>query len=331
MKTIWNRENIKSRALEFKTKGEFQKAYPGAYNAARRLGILKDVCSYMEVIREFRTDEELHQIARKYKSKKEFYKNDPAAYSAASRRRVLSKICDHMESELHYRTDEELQKIAEKYKTRGEFYKNDPAAHLVAYRRNILDKICVHMEEVHHHYSDDEEIHAVALKYDTRTEFAIGDASAYVLARVRGILNHVCDHMPKVSTVSAPERELGDELRIPYPSTKTLKIRKRGGNLIPGHPWIKGFDIDHYISELLKGIEFDGIFWHSIKGLKSSPSRKDWPLEDLQNYHDIKDAYFATLGIEILHIKEADWIKDKDACIKRCLDFLAATPTPPAP
>lgn len=44
--------------------------------------------------------------------------------------------------------------------------------------------------------------------------------------------------------------------------------------------------------------------------------------EDVINYHQIKDEYFKSKGIELLHIKEEDWMEDKQGCIERCVEFL---------
>lgn len=102
-----------------------------------------------------------------------------------------------------------------------------------------------------------------------------------------------------------------------YPKIVKLKDYKVK---IEGKPHIKRFEIDIFVPELNKGIEFDGIYWHSIAGLKRS--RKHWPLEDLENYHQIKDTYFLGKGIKILHIKEQDWLKNKEECVKKCFQFL---------
>ena len=56
--------------------------------------------------------------------------------------------------------------------------------------------------------------------------------------------------------------------------------------------------------------------------MRRDSHKKLWSDEDIRNYHEIKDSWFASNGIQILHIKEEDWIQDKEACIKKCLDFL---------
>ena len=59
--------------------------------------------------------------------------------------------------------------------------------------------------------------------------------------------------------------------------------------------------------------------------MRKDKSKKNWPDEAIQNYHQIKDAHFLSKGIKILHIKEENWNKDGQACIYKCLEFLGIT------
>jgi hypothetical protein len=120
---------------------------------------------------------------------------------------------------------------------------------------------------------------------------------------------------------SLSERELFGVVKSIYPNAKKLRDRSVK---ISGKPHIGGFDLDIYVPELNLGIEYDGIWTHSVKGLKRG--RKHWPDEDLKKYHGLKDDWFmSSKGIMVLHINEADWLLDKESCIKRCLDFLGAS------
>jgi uncharacterized protein (DUF488 family) len=59
--------------------------------------------------------------------------------------------------------------------------------------------------------------------------------------------------------------------------------------------------------------------------MRKNKSKKFWSDDDIRNYHEIKDDWFASKGIKILHIKEEDWIADKEICIQRCLKFLGVS------
>ena len=89
---------------------------------------------------------------------------------------------------------------------------------------------------------------------------------------------------------------------------------------ILGKPHIMGFELDIYVSEARKAIEFDGSYWHSDQGLKRN--RSHWPQEDIDNYHILKDTYFKLKGIEILHINEEEWTNNPQVAVEKCFKFL---------
>ena len=113
------------------------------------------------------------------------------------------------------------------------------------------------------------------------------------------------------------ENEVFEEVFKLYPSAKKTKHRNIN---IENKPYIKGFDIDIYIPELRAGVEFDGTYYHSLDGLRRS--YPDWPIQEIKNYHKIKDLYFKSKNIDILHIKEQNWIKDREKCLFLIFSFL---------
>jgi hypothetical protein len=320
----WTNEELAEEAKKYKTRSEFQKNSPKAYTAAKKRKISHKICSHMEYLAYPWTDEELEQEALKYKTRKEFEKNSPDAYQAACKRKqILNRICSHMGERLNEKwTDEELAQEALKYNTRSEFAKNSQGAYHTAYKRKILDKICSHMKVVHRSWTN-EELAQEALKYDTRSEFAKNSPNAYSVAHRRKILDKICLHMKTSGGSSTQEIELCDIIKSIYPKTHTLRIRsKKTEILVKGKPHIQGFDLDIYIPELRKGIEFDGERWHSFGFMRKDPQKAKWPDEDIKNYHEIKDTFFLSRDIKILHIKGKDWDKDKQACIDKCFAFL---------
>ena len=163
----------------------------------------------------------------------------------------------------------------------------------------------------------DEELAQIALLYKRKIDFKRGHPYQYWFAVRRRLIDKICSHMPICSVDSIAEEELFGIILTVFPNARKLRDRRVN---ISGKPHIHGFDIDIFIPELSLGIEYDGKHWHSFKGLRRS--RKHWPDEDIHNYHKIKDSWFLDNGIQILHIKEVDWIKDKQACIDKCLEFL---------
>jgi len=319
----WNLKNLKQEALKYRTRTAFQKESSGAYTAAYDANVLDLVCAHMDVLVKKWTNEMLTEEALKYKTRTEFQLLS-SGYDVALKRGILGSICTHMRLGRREKwTDKELQKEALKYRTKGEFSSKSPGAYQALATRFLLDQFCSHMPkrlsgETHKGRKwTYEMLRDEALKYDTRLEFYKGSKGAYLCVYKRDLLDELCAHMGKSGGTSAPEKDLMDIVKSVY--VKACKYKK-SGVIILGKPHICGFELDIYISEKQKAIEFDGIYWHSLEGLKRS--RLNWPEEDLINYHQIKDSYFASKGIEILHIKEKDWIKNKEKCIVKCFKFL---------
>jgi hypothetical protein len=213
---------------------------------------------------------------------------------------------------------EKLQEEALRHKTRKEFEINSSGAYQVATRRRILDQICSHMVPQLIYWTD-AMLALEALKYPTRGEFQKKGSSAYSLASNRNLLDKICHHMKPSKGPSLSEKELLQNIKSIYPSTKKIMDRRVK---IANKPYIKGFEIDIFIPELNRGIEFDGKHYHSYKFMRKDKRKKLWPHEDIRNYHKLKDDWFASKGIKILHIKEEDWIRNKEDCINQCLKFL---------
>jgi|ERR1035437_1162142 hypothetical protein len=263
------------------------------------------------------TIEALQEEANKYDSPGEFCKKSQSAYVTARTRKVLKQICSHMKRKIVNWSEQMLKEEALKYETIGEFQKNSHSAYQTAYNRGILDIVCSHTTKRYVSWTN-EMIKNEALKYSTYGDFK-KNSLAYDIARIRKILIKVCSHMKRHGDVSEQEQNLLDIVKKAYPKAQRLRDRKVN---IEDRPHIIGFDLDIYVPELRKGIEFDGTYWHSNAGLKRS--RDHWPQEDIDNYHKLKDDWFASKGIKILHIKEEEWIKDQQSCIDRCLAFLAS-------
>jgi hypothetical protein len=281
------------------------------------------------------TFEILQQEALKYQSRIAFCRGNRQAYNAARIKGYLDQICTHMSRPINLGekasgfkwTNGELKNQALKYTTKNDFIKNNPNAYNTAARRGILSEICEHMptrKKIPREKNPKlkwtvEKIKLEALKYQRRDEFKLKSSGAWDAAQSLGILEEVCLHMSYGTNTSRSEKSLFDIVQAIYPKTQKLIDRKVK---IENKPYIKGFEIDIYVPELRKGIEFDGIYHHSFKFMRSQVSKKDWSDQDVTSYHELKDSWFALKGIQILHVKEEDWKKDQQGCIKRCFEFL---------
>jgi len=274
------------------------------------------------------TKELLFEEALKYNTRGAFRSGNAAAARASTRRGIFDEICSHMlpawqissgeNSALYVWDDSSLYKEALKYSTRIDFMRSG-VAYQAAYKRGILDQICVHMGESPTHPWKDCDIKEEALKYKSRAEFENKSLGAYQAARKRHMLDEICQHMSKDKTMPVSEKDLMFFIKSKYPNAIKLRDRKVK---IESKPHIKGFDVDIFVPESNRGIEFDGTYWHSFEKMRSDPKKKSWPDEDVLNYHQIKDDYFFSRGIRIIHITDKEWIEDKEKCIEKCLTFL---------
>ena len=313
----WDLDSIKKEALKYKNRGDFFKKSRGVYDAARKYDVLDIVCVHMCHGNEKWTNDKIKERSLLYKTRNEFCNKDASVYNAARRLGILDEVCQHMDCVYE---EWDLNKIKERsllYKTRGEFVKKDSKAYDAARKYDILDEVCKHMLPVLEKWTNNK-IKERSLLYKTRGEFENKDSRAYAAARRLGILDEVCRYAYKEPYISYPEKELLSEVQKFYPKAQKLIDRKVS---IEDKTHIKGFEIDIYIPELRKGIEFDGKYYHSIEGLKRA--RPHWSPEDLENYHYIKDCYFKSKNIKIFHIKEDDWLENRNYCVKQCMEFLS--------
>lgn len=310
-------ESLAKIANEYNTRIDFKKQKSGAYRAAIVMGVLDQICSNMVSGRLLWTDEKIKAEALKYKSRWEFQKNSKGAYLSAFNSGNLDKFCKHMNILCGPKWGKkELKEEAEKYSTKAEFCEKNQYAYKMCIKYGIIvkaDRKVIQRKNPWKH----EEIKAEALKYSTKIEFLRQSPKAYKAAVLRNVLDEMTQHMVRLAGSSTQEKDLFSAIKEKYPKTLNLKDRKVK---IEGKPLIKGFDIDIYVPELRKGIEFDGTYYHSVPGL--ARGRPNWPQDDLENYHQIKDEYFKSKGIELLHISEEEWLKDQSKCVKKCMEFL---------
>lgn len=266
-----------------------------------------------------RTFEELKEESLKYSRRVDFAKGNPSAYNAARKTSNFDEICSHMGPSLRRApTLEELIKEALIYRTRGEFKKNSPNKYKIASKRTDFDQICQHMGESLRKSRTDFELHKEAMKYESRIDFIKGSHNQYEVARQRGpdFLNLICSHM-KYPTISSPERTILEEIRKHFPEASKFRATKLK---ISGKPHLKWLEVDILVKSLGRAIEYDSERYHSFESLKKG--HPTWPIDDVEEYHEIKDFVFLSLGIKILHIKEKEWNVDHRACIDKCLVFL---------
>jgi hypothetical protein len=149
----WNLETLKTEALKYQTRQEFQQKNGAAYKAAGLLKIRDEICGHMIKLKNqkgYWTPETLHAEALKYDNKVEFRKESNPAFLTASRQGLLDKICSHMEAGKlpngHWLNKDNCAAEALKYTNRRAFSLANSSAYHGADVNGWLDEICSHMD-----------------------------------------------------------------------------------------------------------------------------------------------------------------------------------------
>lgn len=120
--------------------------------------------------------------------------------------------------------------------------------------------------------------------------------------------------------ISKAEIELTDIIKVIIPEIKKARFKVD----ISSRPYIKRFELDILNPKNNRAVEYDGSWTHSFECMRQSERKKNWPDEAIHNYHLVKDSFFLNRKeIEVLHIKEEDWNRDKQACIQLAISWLS--------
>lgn len=146
----WTEEMLIDDAQRFKTRLEWQKGSPTAYQRAHDLKILEKCCVHMKVLRKRWTDDELIAEVRKYTDRLSWRKSSRATYSLAQRRGLMHECCAHMPN-IEFRTRWTVEAClteARKYSTKEEWRKNSRRSYDAAHRFQCIKECSKHMKSV---------------------------------------------------------------------------------------------------------------------------------------------------------------------------------------
>ena len=189
--TKWSKEKILDIAKQYKTRSEFAQKCSGAYNRAKKLGIL-DKCTWFEEIIKpsgYWVEEKILDIAKQYKTRSEFAQKCSGAYNRAKKLGILDK-CTWFEEIIKpsgYWVEEKILEVVKQYKTRSEFAQKCTGAYDRARKLGILDKCTWFEGNKKWTY---ETCYQEAKKYNSRWEFGKKNSRAYQLARENGWLDN---------------------------------------------------------------------------------------------------------------------------------------------
>jgi hypothetical protein len=142
-RTIWTEQKIKNEAMKHKQKTDFAQKSGSAYFAARKLGILNEVCSHMDVLREKFDIEKTIEIAKNYKTKTAFANAYPNLYAGVIRKKMQQKAFKHMPefSTSVTLSFDEVLKVASQYEKIMDFHKANKRLYTYAYKNNWIKKL----------------------------------------------------------------------------------------------------------------------------------------------------------------------------------------------
>lgn len=138
----WTPELISEYAKLFSTRVSFAREAQGAYQAARKFGILDEVCAHMRQ-RKW-TRETLSKEALRFANRSDFARESPAAYKMAHRRGLIDEICQHAPKRLNEWDQASIMGEALQYSSQEDFRKNSKAYYAAA-DRGILKEVQAHM------------------------------------------------------------------------------------------------------------------------------------------------------------------------------------------
>lgn len=217
-------------------------------------------------------------------------------------------------------TKEAILESTKGYEYLAAWHKDYAGAYWSAKEQGLFEICCGHLkkyeEQIKRTIWTKENLQAKALQYSTRSEWHFGHHSSYSTAHKLGLLDELCRHMKRSTGVSKDEAALRCQIMAIYPSAQKKRFRHLSGNKTGCR-----FELDIYVPELNKGIEFNGTYWHSLEGLRRK--RPYWTDEQIQNYHSTKKEFFQSIGVSYLDISDKDWNASPEFCIQKALAFLA--------
>jgi hypothetical protein len=256
--------------------------------------------------------------AKRFDSLSLWEKHSKSAVRVARKMGILEEATSHMTKNKKW-SIQDLIEDAKKYSTRSEWAANSNAYHY-AKRRKILDICCSHMSKPPAHNKKWNHQNALeeARKYKTRGEWIKKSSASYRYCRDNNLLDEARSQMPHQSGTSIPEKELFVMIKNKYPKAQTAWFQVKDPEFAPA----KRFQLDIYIPELRKGIEFNGDYWHSFDGLARSRKPKGWTDIQIENYHELKKVFFQKKQIQFIEIWENDWKTNREQCLLKIFSFL---------
>lgn len=198
-KRVLSHEQIKASAATYASRAAWLRGDPSAYNAAKRRGLMDEVCKHMPCTPRKLTLDALKASAAPFKHRIDWIKADKSAYACARKRGVLDVVCAHMTPKLPANsglTLEDCKASAARFNRRRAWHMADGAAYRCARANGWLDECCAHMAKERYNLKwTRETLAASAKRYSTKTAWHREAKGAYGAAKRLGIFEEVTAHM----------------------------------------------------------------------------------------------------------------------------------------
>ena len=150
---IWDKSALIEEALQHSTFMSFRTKARGAYNAAVKSGLYKEITSHMRkapITRKASKWDEtaVQKEALKYKSRVEFQENARGAYKAARRMGIVNSVTSHMTRRGVIWNPQTIEAEALLYESRLAFHLGSQGACQAARKLGIFDEVCRHMDSI---------------------------------------------------------------------------------------------------------------------------------------------------------------------------------------
>jgi hypothetical protein len=183
----WSYEELIEISSKYTHQKDFILNEKKAYEYAKKIKALDDVCSHMKKTWNQFTYEQMLEESKKYSSLGEFKQKSKTVYYKAQRLGILSEISLHMRNGNPTKWTYDLVfKEAIKYNTKYEFRNKCSGAYFHALKFGIIDEVCSHMKIMKNNWSI-QDIFDISKQYDSLVNLRRNNESVYRKAVKLGI------------------------------------------------------------------------------------------------------------------------------------------------
>lgn len=253
--------------------------------------------------------DQLRGIQLKYTSSIEWIKGDRPSYAQAQRKGIVYDVAPHFVKKRITRTKEECLESAKKYKNSKEWQENEPTIHAYAgkcgWKKSITQE--AFPDPLWKQKWDKESIFNIAKECHTITDMENRYSGAYDAARRLGLFDELKKVLVPTIGSSLLEKDVLQWQRGKFVDLEVVHKRQMQEDG-------KRREIDIYFPQINAGIEVDGGYWHGKFQIEKGI--------DPQQKHKEKDYFFEKLGIDLIHVSEDEWKKDREQAEKKLYDFI---------